>query len=165
MEKYFRYCLIVCKKCCIIPRYKIKRWTMKNTRKSNKLLKLTAMFAFPCALFGGALVGSANFAQADETPTTYHYEEKNVTNPTFEDGVSGAYLEGNSLSGWTVTEDTKNLPGTGMIIDVGSKSETGDGETEYSKSVKGEGEKFRIMTDKNPRKCGGKCLTEGKHTK
>ena len=107
---------------------------MKNTRNSNKLLKLTAMFAFPCALFGGVLMGSAQTASAEETKT-YHYDEKHVTNHNFSD-ISSVYLDGNSLSGWNVTDDTANLPGKGMIIDVGTKVETGDGEAESENFAK-----------------------------
>lgn len=122
---------------------------MKNTRTSNnKLLKLTAMFAFPCALFGGMLMGSTHTAQAQEQSPTYHYEEKHVTNYTFSEPKGSAYLEGSSLSGWSVTEDTKNLPGRGMIIDVGSKIETGDGsEAETSNFAK---YKDHFALDTNP---------------
>ena len=119
---------------------------MKNTRNSNKLLKLTAMFAFPCALFGGALLGSVQTASADEAAKTYHYETKNVSNHTFND-INSAYLDGNSLSGWNVTQDTKDLPGKGMIIDVGTKVETGDGETESTNFAK---YKDTFVLDANP---------------
>lgn len=97
----------------------------KNKRSKSSLLKLCVAFVFPFTLFGGIM--TTNIAHAENDYYVKDYQEPvTVTNGDF---TSGSTLSSsNSLSGWSAIETSSKA--TGMFVDVGSGTSTGDDSNE-----------------------------------
>lgn len=117
-----------------------KRYSTKST-----ILKLSAFLFFPFSLFGGiALSQSADATEATSNYVYSYSESVNLTNSSFTQGGS-TYLKGNSLSGWNAIETDSQA--TGMLIDVGSGTNTEEGNNE---TITFSNNKDTYMLSENP---------------
>lgn len=100
----------------------------KGTLK-NKLFQIIAIFLCPFALLGGlASLGSISVSYG-VTAKDYDYSVSNpveLFNSDFTDGTVAS--AGNTLSGWSVTDDSSQSNATAMFVDVGTgTSSEGEG--------------------------------------
>lgn len=113
----------------------------KIGKSKSNLLKLCVAFLFPFTLFGG--IASSNLSHADSDTYVNSYQEVvDITNGDFTSGSS--LSSSNSLSGWSAIEESSNA--TGMFVDVGSGTNTGEDESNSTFSENQD----RYMLQSNP---------------
>ena len=101
----------------------------KTIKTNSTLLKLCVAFVFPFTLFGGVAISNVAHADNDNYVSQWS-EDVSVTNGDF---TSGSTLSSsNSLSGWSAigSQDGAYSTATGMFVDTGSGTSTGDGSNE-----------------------------------
>lgn len=118
--------------------------TKKRNKSNSKYLKLCAIFMFPFALFGGVALAKTPNVEAAETYVRYKHEILSITNSSFVQGGT-PFVKGDSLSGWNAIETESRA--TGMLIDVGSGSNTEEGNDETTTFSKN---KEEYMLSQNP---------------